>query len=51
MLLMLAAWNDGILEQWNVEMFPRHLESIIPPFQYSIIPFVSEANDLLGEAR
>jgi hypothetical protein len=45
-LLMQARWKDGLVEEWNVanETSPHGPESIIPIFQYSIIPFVSEAN-------
>jgi hypothetical protein len=43
---MQARWKDGLVEEWNVanETSPHGPESIIPTFQYSIIPVVSEAN-------
>jgi hypothetical protein len=48
---MHTAWNDGTLERWDDETFPDGFEPIIPTFQFSIIPLVSEANKFGGEFR
>jgi hypothetical protein len=35
-------WNNGILDKNREKDFPLPSETIIPTFQYSIIPYLSQ---------